>query len=76
MQDAISQTGQPPKAAQVVEIGQNRGGTGLAPALCPPGIPQQGVHPGTPGKLGKNAAGDVPAADDQDFLHAGILAEQ
>jgi len=26
--------------------------------------------------LGKNAAGDVPAADDQDVLHAGILAEQ
>jgi len=27
------------------------------------------------GKAGKNAAGHVPAADDQDFLHAGIVAD-
>lgn len=76
MQDAVGQTGQAGKAGPVVQIGQNRCGTGVSPlsrAIC---IAQQGIRPDTRGKLGQDAAGDVPAANDQYFLHVGILAEQ
>lgn len=75
MQNDIGQTAQTIQTPRIVEVGQHRDGP-----RCPPGIrlgriAQQGVDPGTGNKSGKDAAGDVPAADDQDFLHAGIVAD-
>src|SRR5574343_2103377 len=76
MQDHVGQAGQALQAAPVVKIGHDGRCAGLAPLGGLAGIAQQGIDAGTRGKLGEDAAGDVPAADDQDFLHAGIVAEQ
>lgn len=75
MQHAIGQAGQTRQAGTVVQVGQHRRRTGGTPLGSPTRIAQQGVNAGTRSKLGEDAAGDVPAADDQDFLHAGIVAE-
>ena len=75
MQHAIGQAGQTLETDRIIQIGQDRP-RALRP---PPGgllhIAQHGIHHGAPGKFGKDAAGDVPAANNQDFLHAGIVAE-
>jgi len=76
MQDQIGQTSQPRQAGRVVEVGEQRPSPGGTPGGGPAGIAQQGVDAVALGKAGENAAGHVPAANDQDFLHAGIVAEQ
>ena len=75
MQHAVGEAGQTRQTGTVIEIGQHRQRTGGTPLASPTRIAQQGVDVGAPSKLGEDAAGDVPAADDQDFLHAGIVAE-
>ena len=48
---------------------------GRAPLGSLGGIAQHGENAGAMGKTGEDAAGNVPAADYQDFLHAGIVAD-
>ena len=75
MQHGISQAGQALQAGAVVEIGEHRRRAGSAPIGGRRGIAQQGVNAGARGNQREDAAGDVPAANDQYFLHAGIVAE-
>lgn len=76
MQNEIGHSAQSLQAAPVVKIGQDRCRPRHPPGRGTAGIAQQGIDAITRGKTGENAAGDVPAADNQDFLHAGIVAEQ
>ena len=75
MQDNIGQTGDTFQTAPIIEIGQQRNRPGLAPLPGTTCIAQQGVDAVAAGKAEKDAAGDVPAADDQDILHGGIVAD-
>src|SRR5574343_1220520 len=75
MQHDVGHTGQAVETAPIIKIGQNRRRTGGSPQHGAADIAQQGENACARGKLGEDAAGDVPAADDQDFLHAGIVAE-
>ncbi len=75
MQHDVGQAGDALQAASVVEIGQHRPGAGSTPLGCLGSIAQQCVDAGAMGKAGEDAAGNVPAADNQDFLHAGIVAD-
>ncbi len=81
MQNDVGQTGKTVKAARFIKIGNQRAGAGLTPVAGLGRITHQGKDRGkiartqsVPGETGKNAAGDVPAADNQYFLHAGIVA--
>ena len=75
MQHAVGESGNALQAAAIVQIGDDRQRAGSAPDGCAAGIAQHGVNAMVAGKAGKNAAGDVPATDNQDFLHAGIVAD-
>ena len=75
MQNRIGQTVQAQKTGPVIQIGQHGEGTCLPPLPYPRAIAQHGIDAGATGKLGENAAGNVSAADNQDFLHAGIVAD-
>ena len=77
VQHNVSQTGDTGQTAGRIEICQQGSGTGAAPVSGLGRIAQQGMDAGTrsvPGKTGKDAAGNVSAADNQYFLHAGIVA--
>ena len=77
VQDNIGKAGNAGQASRQIEVGQQGLGTGFPPVCSLGRIAQQGMNAwmrSLPGKKGKNAAGDVPAADDQYFLHAGIVA--
>ena len=79
MQHGVGQTGQALQAAPVIEIGQHRRRPGSAPGGRPFGVAQHGIDAGarrTLSKTEEDAAGDVSAADDQDFLHGCIVADQ
>jgi len=76
MQHGIGQTGQTLQAGRLIEIGQHRPGAGQAPFGSTAGIAQQGMDATAVSKAGKNAAGNVSAADDQYFLHGCIVADQ
>jgi CDP-4-dehydro-6-deoxyglucose reductase, E3 len=75
VQDDVGQTAEPTQAMAPVEITGHWYGTGATPVDSASRIAQQGVDTVLRGELDKDAAGDVPAADDQDFLHAGIVAD-
>ena len=75
MQHAIGEAGQALQAGAVIEVGQQRDRAGRTPERCATGIAQHGEDAEAAGKAGKNAAGDIPATDNQDFLHAGIVAD-
>ena len=75
MQDDVRQAAQAIQAVAYVEIAEDRYGAGATPLGGASGMTHQGENPVLRGELGKDAAGDVPAADDQDFLHAGIVAD-
>ena len=75
MQHAVGESGNALQAAAIVQIGDDRQRAGSAPDGYAAGIAQHGVNAMVAGKAGKNAAGDVPATDNQDFLHAGIVAD-
>ena len=78
MQYAVGQSGQALQAAPVVEIGQHRPRPRPAPRRSARRIAQQCVNAGARwalSKTGKDTAGNVPATDNQDFLHAGIVAD-
>lgn len=75
MQHEVGQTGDALQAGPVVEVSQHRRRAGRAPRGRLGGIAQHGIDASAGGKAGEDAAGDVPAADNQDFLHAGIVAD-
>ena len=75
MQHVVDQTGESIQAPPVVKVGQHRQRPGGAPLGTPTRIAQYGIDAIATGKTGENAAGYVPAADNQDFLHAGIVAD-
>ena len=75
MQNEVGQTGQSIQAGPVVEIANHRRCAGETPLSGTTGIAQQGIDAIATGKAGENAAGDVPAADNQDFLHGRIVAD-
>lgn len=75
MQNEVGQTGQSIQAGPVVEIANHRCCAGETPLGSTTGIAQQGIDAIATGKAGENAAGDVPAADNQDFLHGRIVAD-
>ena len=75
MQHVVGQTGDTLQAAPVVEIGQHRHSARIAPFDHTAGTSQQGIDASMRDNAGKDAAGNVPAADNQDFLHAGIVAD-
>ncbi len=79
MQDDVGQTSQPVQAVPVIQITRHRYRAGLTPGGMARRIAQQGMNTDVSatarGKVGKDAAGDVPAADNQDFLHVGIVAD-
>jgi CDP-4-dehydro-6-deoxyglucose reductase, E3 len=75
MQNEVGQTGQSIQAGPVVEIANHRRCAGETPLGSTTGIAQQGIDAIATGKTGENAAGDVPAADNQDFLHGRIVAD-
>ena len=75
MQHVVGQTGDTLQAAPVVEIGQHRHSARTAPFDHTAGTSQQGIDASMRDNAGKDAAGNVPAADNQDFLHAGIVAD-
>lgn len=76
MQDDIGQPGNTVKTLPVVEIGDQGLCAGSTPVLRPRRIAQHGKDPVVRAKVGKNAAGDVSAADDKYFLHGSIVADQ
>ena len=75
MQHVIGEAGQALQAGAIVEVGQHRLRAGSAPDWRPGGIAQHGENAIMAGKADKNTAGHVPAANNQDFLHAGIVAD-
>lgn len=75
MQHAVGQSSYALQAAPVIEIGQHRQRPRRAPVGCSAGIAQQGIDASMRDNAGEDAAGNVPAADNQDFLHAGIVAD-
>lgn len=75
MQDHIGQSTQTLQADPVIKVGQHGESTCRPPLISTTGIAQQGIDAGATGKQGENAAGNVSAADNQDFLHAGIVAD-
>ena len=77
MQHDVGQTGDTGQTAGRIEIRQQGPGTGVAPISRLGRIAQKGINDETrsvPVKTGKDAAGNVSAADNQYFLHAGIVA--
>lgn len=79
MQNQVGQAGQAPQAGSVVEIAKQRNRPASAPERRLIRLAQQGISAVTAGetgeKAGEDATGDIPAADNQDFLHAGIVAD-
>ena len=75
MDDQIGQAGKPGQTGAVVEVGDQRNGTGRTPFPGTRGVAQDGMNAVAAGKMGEHAAGNVSAADNQYFLHAGIVAE-
>lgn len=75
MQDDVGEAAEATEAAPLVKIARHRQRTGAAPVRMACRVAQQGIDAVMRRKLGKDAAGDVPAADNQDFLHVGIVAD-
>lgn len=75
MQHEIGETAQALQAGAIVEVGEQRSGSSRPPLGSAARIAQQGENAMAAGKMGENAAGYVPATDNQDFLHAGIVAD-
>jgi hypothetical protein len=76
MQDNVGQPGNALQAAPVIEIGHDRHRAGRTPLGRARRVAQQCIDAGALGKAGEDAAGNVPAADNQDFLHGCIVADQ
>ena len=76
MQDNVGQAGDALQAATVVEVGQYWRRTSHAPLGGSRHVAQQCIDASAAGKTGKDAAGDVPAANNQYFLHGCIVADQ
>ena len=75
MNNDIRQTRQPAQTARFVKIGKHDCRTGLSPCSTGQRVAQHSVDAVMRLQLGKNAAGDVPAADKKYFLHVGIVAD-
>jgi CDP-4-dehydro-6-deoxyglucose reductase len=75
MQDDISQTAESIQAGAIIQIRQNGYCAGSTPGICARGVAQQGIDAIALSKVGEDAAGDIAAADNQNILHLGIVAE-
>jgi len=75
VQDDVCQSAEAMQAVPVIKVSNDRTGAGLPPGAATASIAQQGKDAGVGSETDKDAAGNVPAADDQNFLHAGIVAE-
>ena len=75
VQHNLGQAGQTLQTGRLIKVGLHRRRPGGTPGGGLGRIAHKRINAGTPGKAGENAAGDVPAADNQDFLHFGIVAE-
>ena len=76
MQDDVRQPGQALQTGPVIEVGQQRNGTGGTPFVGAAGVANQGIDAMALGKTRENAAGNISAADNENILHIGIVAEQ
>jgi len=76
MQDDVGKPGQAAQTGTPVEVGKQGLSAAGTPVRRPCRIAQQGKDLVAPGKVRKNAAGNVSAADDKYFLHGGIVADQ
>ena len=75
MQDVIGEAGKTPQGDRSIEVTQHGNRPAAAPNFCIGRIANQGEDAVAADQPGKGAAGHIPAADDQDFLHRGILAD-
>lgn len=75
MQHNIGQTAQSLQTGPIIEVSEQRNGTRSAPLDRLAGTTHQGINAIALGQMNEDAAGDVPAADNQNILHAGIVAE-
>lgn len=76
VQHAVGETAQTTQAGRIVEIGGQRHGARRTPAGGARGVADHGVDAVTAKQLREDAAGDIASADNQDVLHAGIVAAQ
>ena len=76
MQNDVRQAIQALQAGPVIEIGQQRNGPGGTPFVGATGVANQGIDAMALGKTRENAAGNISAADNENILHIGIVAEQ
>lgn len=76
MQDNIGQTAQPLQTGTIIKISQNGSNASLPPRCGTVRITDQGIDAIAMGDEGEDAVGDIPTADNQNILHAGIVAEQ
>lgn len=75
MQDDVGQTGQATQTGRLIEVTENGPGASGTPGSSGRHIAHQRIRTARARQLTEDAAGHVPAADNQDFLHAGIVAE-
>lgn len=75
MQDNIGQATQALQAGSIIKVSEQRNGTGGTPLGGLAGAAHQGIDAVALSKMQEDAAGDIPAADNQNILHAGIVAE-
>lgn len=76
VQYEVGQASQPVQTARIVEISHDRLGTSGTPDGQPPGVAQHGVDAIALDKMRESAAGNVSAADNENFLHGCIVADQ
>ena len=76
MQNDVRQAIQALQAGSVIKIGQQRNGPGCTPFVGATGVANQGIDAMALGKTRENAAGNISAADNENILHIGIVAEQ
>jgi CDP-4-dehydro-6-deoxyglucose reductase len=76
MQDDLRQATQALQTRPVIKIGQQRNGPGGTPFVGAAGVANQGINAMALGKTRENAAGNISAADNENILHIGIVAEQ
>ena len=76
MQDDLRQATQALQTRPVIKIGQQRNGPCGTPFVGAAGVANQGINAMALGKTRENAAGNISAADNENILHIGIVAEQ
>ena len=75
MQNGIRLSTQTQQTGSIIQISDYRDSARCTPFGSTGRLAQYGMNAVTRQEQGKDAAGNVPAADNQDFLHAGIVAD-